>query len=134
MIALINDRLVTGGHGFANGNIKGCTTIRQNLAGTTTAQTLTSYTTIGVRTVTRVTKEYSKIGITGRTEGEPDQLDCEFTYVETQEADAGAKRMQYAMVVTGIRSKPNPDGSAGLGPANLSEDIGILVHRALLAP
>lgn len=121
VIALINDKFPA------------CTTIKKNLAGGP-GPTLTCYVALGVGTIARVTTEISKIGIVGTEEGEPDALNCEFAYLETEETGPGARKMQYAIIATGIRSKANADGTAGLSVGNLSQNIGLQVHEALLAP
>jgi hypothetical protein len=41
--------------------------------------------------------------------------------------------MKYAVMVAGIRSKSQADGSPGLSVTNLTENIGIIAHPALLA-
>ena len=55
-----------------------------------------------------ITDQISKIGLLGKADGEPDPLNTEFAYLETKEKAAPHKVMKYGVVVTGIRSKPNP--------------------------
>ena len=128
MIALMRDKLVAPGPR----GIDGCETIRKNLAGAT-AHSLTSYVSLGVKTVTTVTKEHTKIGILRTEDGEPAPLNCEFNYFETRESNAGGKQMKYSVMVAGIRSKPQADGSPGLNVVSLTENIGLIAHRSLLA-
>jgi len=125
MIALMQNRLVSLRQGDGK---EACETIRDNLS---SGDPMTiSYVAEGVKSVTEVKKEITKIGLLTTDDGEPGPLNCEFAYLETQEKDVGKRKMQYGVVATGIRS----GGSAGPDAFDLSETLGKLVHKALLAP
>lgn len=132
MVALFRDELVALDHGFEQGKIA-CDTIRNNLShGLTTRSNLA----VGVGLITHIKKQITKIGLLDVTAKEPGALNCEFAYMETEEATPAAKKMQYGVVVMGIRSKnrTNPPSAAGGSAVSLTQNLGIQIHRALLAP
>jgi hypothetical protein len=131
MIALMNNQFVTLGQGFQEGKVA-CTTIQKCLSNGLAGLTTRSAIADGVKTITTVSREITKIGLLGKADGEPGALNCEFVYLETQETDL--RIMKYGVVVTGIRSKPNPDGSPGPSATKLTQDVGKLIHQALLTP
>jgi hypothetical protein len=134
MIALMQDELVSFGHGLSFGNV-GSTTIRANLShgGPISTQ---SFIAKGVASVTNVTKQITKIGLLGIEDKEPGPLNCEFAYLETTENTVPPpppKTMKYGVVVTGIRSKNNPDGTPGPHAAAVTAALGKAIHQALAA-
>jgi hypothetical protein len=137
LIALMQDGLVAFNHGLSFGTV-GCTTIRANLSpgGANVTQ---SHIAKGVATVTNVTKQLTKIGLLGLADKEPGPLNCEFAYLETKENSAippstSPKVMKYGVLVTGIRSKNNPDGTPGPHAAAVTRAVGAAIHQALVAP
>jgi hypothetical protein len=75
----------------------------------------------------------------GLEDGEPGPLNCEFAYLETQEnspvpPSTTPKVMKYGVLVTGIRSKNNPDGTPGPHAAVVTKGLGAKIHQALVAP
>ena len=132
LIALMQEDLVAFGHGLSFGSV-GCKTIRANLS-PGSANTTRSFIAEGVATVAQVTKQMTKIGLLGIEDGEPGPLNCEFAYLETKETSAPAKVMKYGVLVTGIRSKNNPDGSPGPEAAAVTRTLGQTIHQALVAP
>ncbi len=133
MIALKQDKLVVTSP--PDEGKKACAIVRKNLSHGVAGQTQ-SHLVNGVKeTGAQVTDQITKIGLLGKEDFEPGPLNCEFAYMETEETSAGKKKMQYGVVVSGIRSKPNPDGTPGpLSAVNMTRDIGMLVHTALLKP
>jgi len=68
--------------------------------------------------VATVTKQLSKVGVLLEGDREmPPGLDCEFAFLET--ANSSGKKLQYGIVVTGIRQ-------------NIEHDLGTKIHNTLL--
>jgi len=133
-IALMQEQLVAFGHGLSAGAI-GCKTIRANLSHGSAGFETTSFLVKGIKTVAKVTKQITKIGLLGKEDGEPGPLNCEFAYVETEEnsAPVGAtpKVMKYAILVTGIKST---DSTPLHHAVNITANVGAFIHQSLAAP
>jgi hypothetical protein len=125
VIALRENRLVPS-EDLAGSGIEGCTVIQNSLAGSS-AFSLTSFVSQGVHSVTSVTKEITKIGILRQEDGERVPLLCEFNYLE-------AGGFNYAVLVTGIRSKVSAGGVVGTSASDLARNLGKAVHEALAGP
>jgi hypothetical protein len=135
MIALMQDGLVTFGHGLSFGTV-GCATIRASLSqGVTANLGTTSFLVQGIRSVATVTRQITKIGLLGTEDGEPGPLNCEFAFVETRENSAPTgetpKVMKYGILVTGIKST---DSTATHSAANITANVGAFIHQALAGP
>ena len=132
MIALINDGLAIPNTAGATG-IDACTTIRNNLADGGT-HSIPSYlvgnASHGIKSLANVTKQFNKIGILQNSLGAEQDILSEFVYVETEEKTAppAGKRnkMQYAIVVAGMRETPS------MGAIAKAHLLAEKVHKALL--
>jgi len=131
MIAFIQQQLVGFGHGLGAG-VVACELMKKYLSHGVPQRATHSYIALGVKGVTDITDQITKIGLLGKADGEPDPLNTEFAYLETKEKAAPHKVMKYGVVVTGIRSKPNTDGTPGPSATSLTKDLGVLIHQALL--
>jgi hypothetical protein len=128
MIALQQDKLTSFGHTAADLGKAGCNTIRHNVS---TDSPLTTRSAIeeGVKTTgTVVTKQLSKIGLLGTEDGEPDDFNCEWAYLETKEPGAAGKVKKYGVVATGIRLPLGSHDDIDTYTHNLAAAI----HTALL--
>ncbi len=131
LIALVQNRLASSRNDLAHGpdnGTKACDTIRLNLSTGREKDNSDSYPGTwsnvvgGVQRIpfTTVTRQLSKIGILTDMDNEPPPgLACQFAYPETQQKNSG-KKMQYGLVVTGIRH-------------NIETDLAQHIHQTLLA-
>ena len=124
LIALIQNRFVSSRNTASQDpGAFACETIRQNLSHGPENENgegfpgTRSYIVEAIASVATVKKQLSKIGLLQETDGEmPPGLSCEFAHLETEN---GGKKLQYGIVLTGIRH-------------NIEPDLGPKIHNVLL--
>lgn len=108
-------------------------TIEANLSHGDGTRETQSFIANGVAKVAKVKKQRSKLGLLNTEDGEKNALNTEFVYLETQENSDATKKRRYGVVVTGITDRLKADGTVDRAAADLTEDLGGKIHKALVS-